>query len=353
MSLADEIKADKNSYLFLSRASTAIYLTLLHEKIDSGRILVPANICYAAIYPALYAGMQVKFCDVDAKSGNVTPKLFLSSLDDSVEAAIIPHMYGNPVTGLNKISRICKEKGIILIEDCASAMGAVTDEYELGKMGDYVIYSTGYSKTLDIGYGGILYSKRPGIENILELEEKLPFLTDDMKKSEETFSKVYRTLRNAGTDTSYSRAVFDAYKNTCRDVFLHKITKAEKENIYLSLDRLPGIIRERREGCALYSKLLSSSVDMPYDFSPGAVPWRYNFFVEKEHRSDIIKRSLEKSIPISDWYPPVTNMFEDTAVYPGCSAHGDAILNLPLMISKEKIIKIAEDMKVVLNAIQQ
>ena len=40
------------------RGGTAVYLLLKHKG-SGGRLLAPANLCYAALYPALYAGWSV------------------------------------------------------------------------------------------------------------------------------------------------------------------------------------------------------------------------------------------------------------------------------------------------------
>ena len=140
---------EEKNMLITSRASSAIYLVLDSLK-DKGNVIVPANLCYAGIYPILYAGMTPVFCDVEQHSGNTNLDFFKKAVTSKTVAAIIPHMYGNPVKELPEIAEFCKENGILLIEDCASAMGAKAD-YPLGKVGDYTVYSTGYSKTLDLG----------------------------------------------------------------------------------------------------------------------------------------------------------------------------------------------------------
>ena len=52
------------------RGGTAVYLLLKHKG-SGGRLLAPANLCYAALYPALYAGWSVVFCDVDPATGDL------------------------------------------------------------------------------------------------------------------------------------------------------------------------------------------------------------------------------------------------------------------------------------------
>ena len=64
----DITKLRKNS-LFVGRAATAIYLilkTLMEEK----EVILPSNICYAAVYPIIYSNNVPVFVDVDKRTGN-------------------------------------------------------------------------------------------------------------------------------------------------------------------------------------------------------------------------------------------------------------------------------------------
>lgn len=45
--------------------------------------------------------------------------------------------------------------------------------YRPGTVGDYVIYSTGYSKTVDIGIGGLLFSVSADLEDAEKEERSL------------------------------------------------------------------------------------------------------------------------------------------------------------------------------------
>ena len=84
---------EEKNMLITSRASSAIYLVLDSLK-DKGNVIVPANLCYAGIYPILYAGMAPVFCDVDQHSGNTNLDFFKKAVTSETVAAIIPHMYG-------------------------------------------------------------------------------------------------------------------------------------------------------------------------------------------------------------------------------------------------------------------
>ena len=135
-------------------------------------------------------------------------------------------MYGNPVADLQEIARLCGKNGILLIEDCASAMGAESPFYKLGSQGDFTIYSMGYSKTVDLGYGGLIVTRRD-VEPLRNEEKKLPLYTGDSLELE-LFSKVYRTLRNHKGNTAFEKAIYSVLPNAARNELLCRIEDGQR-----------------------------------------------------------------------------------------------------------------------------
>ena len=78
---------------------------------------------------------------------------------------------------------------------------------------------------------------------------------------------------------------------------------------------------------------------MIYHFNEGAVPWRFNLLLGEEKKR-FIKYCLDRSLPISDWYPDVTGMFQRDEEYIGCKLHEEQIVNFPLLLSDEKVLAV-------------
>lgn len=326
-----------------ARASTGIYLALCGGKFNPGaEVVVPANLCYAGIYPVVYAGLKPVFCDVDPDSGNVTLETFSGACNNDTVAAIIPHMYGNPVEELREIAQFCQDMNIVLIEDCASAMGATSSCYSLGNIGDYVVYSTGYSKTLDLGFGGFLYSKYRDLTFVEELEQTLPSHTFENDQNTAFFSKLYRFLRNNGTGTSIEAMIYGGLADACRNDFLHQIDEKKKKWLFCQLSGLPEVIRARRQSLKDYESRLAEVIRCRYPYAQGAVPWRFNILVDSNRRKELISACLEDGLPVSDWYPRVTPLFGEKHDLPGARLHEDRIINFPLLLEEEKKERICD-----------
>ena len=319
--------------LVVARGATGIFLILQSLGLEGYEALVPANLCYAGVYPVVYAGMKPVFCDVDPESGNVTPEGVASLLSDQVRVMIIPHMYGNPVRGLEKIRSLCRDRGVTLVEDCASAMGATAAAYDVGSMGDYCIYSTGYAKTIDLGYGGLIVSREHGLDRIAEMEVRLPAETERAHQETALFSALYRVLRNQGEGTRLAERLYRTMMESSRDMLIHRITEDRKAEVLRSLRTLPDVIRKRREAWKEYQERLSGIRHARmYSFAPGAVPWRANLLIEDpELRRKVIQGCLDRRLPVSDWYPRVTPMFGEERHFPGAQWHEEHILNFPLL----------------------
>lgn len=338
MYITDPVLQESRNCIVTGRAATGIYLILVAEHLSGGEILAPANLCYAGLFPAVYADMKIRFCDVDSLTGNVTLETLKAAFTSSVRAAIIPHMYGQPVREMKEIAEFCHMHNVLLIEDCASAMGAKA-EYALGTMGDYTVYSTGYSKTLDLGYGGLVCSSR-SLEELEMLEQNLPCLTCKDEETISFFSKLYRTIRNYGTGTPLEQAIYQALPACLKTSFLHCIDKDQKKKVIDAIKQLPQVIKERRTKLQKYKDALIGSSWRLYPYSEGAVPWRMSLFVPEERRGALIQHMLDEKISVSDWYPRVTPIFMDDGQYPGAQWHEKHIVNLPLLIPDVELSRI-------------
>ena len=325
--------------LLVGRAATGIYL-ILKKRFTNVDILVPANICYAAVYPIVYSGNNPIFCDVNINSGNITLDLFKKYITPYTKAAIVPHMFGNPVLEIEEISNFCKQHNIILIEDCASAMGACINGKIVGSFGDYSLFSTGYSKTLDLGGGGFVISDCDMTDERTEclcLNE----ISEDIKNKINDFSRKYREFRNGNID--FAKSDFFMYaKSDLRDLFIFRSDQTYDGLLKSELEELNNVVSIRRYKNKLYDSLIDYSCPFisKYEYIEGSVPWRKNIFVSENKKKNIVKYLLDNNIPVSDWYPSIAYMFGDYQQYRNTESMEKRILNFPLLISDNEIERI-------------
>lgn len=335
------VTGQKGECFAVGRGAVGIYLALKEIKKKTGKVLVPANICYAAIFPIICAGYNPVFCDVDRYSGNVTLDTIKKVIDCEIIAVIVPHMYGNPVKELLEIAEYLKKNNIMLLEDCAALMVNDGSEYIPGTVGDYVVYSTGYSKTIDIGFGGLLFSSKHTLKEAEKREISLPPFDNSFEKDYLLFSKIYRLIRNEKHKSNMTNDFYMSLQKSFKDDFIYSIDDNKKDKIFLSINNLDNIIKKRRMQYLMYKDCLKNVKYTIYPYDKYAVPWRFNLYVYKDKKR-FIEYCLEKKLPISDWYPCIADMFGDYNIYENALWHETHIVNFPLMIADDKVNEICK-----------
>lgn len=325
----------KKNYLITGRGATAIYLVFCNENLKNIDVIVPANICYAAIYPIIASGNHVIFSDVDRFSGNLSLTLLRKYKSDKTRAVIVPHMYGNSVADLDKIKKWCCDNDVILIEDCASSLGGYYENYgDLGCSGDYVIYSFGHSKIVDIGKGGLLSSDRD-LKKAAEELKRLPFCNDEVREMEDELSARYRNARYISND-------YDQVKKLLKDeLFLYQSDSYEEIYEMVNNEELiDKCIARHLNNYVFYDENIDSRFKR-YTYNTGSVPWRFSLMLDHNTRQKVIRTLLENRLPVSDWYPNVTDLFYDTKQpFENVDIMEKELVNFPLDIEKDAILKI-------------
>lgn len=110
----------------VSSGTAALHLSCLGLDIGPGdRGIVPA-ITFAATANCLkYAGAEVAFCDVDARSGLASVQHFSEALAANPDCRVVlPVSYSGSVPDLIGISEASARRGVYVIEDAAHSIGA-------------------------------------------------------------------------------------------------------------------------------------------------------------------------------------------------------------------------------------
>ena len=135
-------------------------------KVKGKTVLCPSNTFMATPLSIIKAGGLVEF--VDCNKDDLC--MSLEDLREKIEkykpiAVFIVHIGGHVAFRIKEIARLCREKGIILLEDCAHAHGSSWNGKKPGVWGDAGIYSFYATKTISTGEGGMLVSKNKDLIN--------------------------------------------------------------------------------------------------------------------------------------------------------------------------------------------
>lgn len=109
-------------------------------------------------------GAQPIFMDVSGTHLNAGLAEVRNAISNGVRAVIITHLYGAICPEIESIATLCAQNGVLLIEDCAQAHGAVLNGRKAGSFGACASFSFYPTKNLGaVGDGGALVTS---IENI-------------------------------------------------------------------------------------------------------------------------------------------------------------------------------------------
>lgn len=148
----------------VSSGTASLHLAYLLAGIKPGdEVVAPLFTCTATNTPLLQIGVRIKFCDVAPDSLNVGLGQIYGAVTEKTKAVVLVHYGGAPVKHTPGIQALCKQRGIILIEDCAQAigasakgLGASAPAIACGTAGDFGCFSFQAVKHVTTGDGGML-----------------------------------------------------------------------------------------------------------------------------------------------------------------------------------------------------
>jgi dTDP-4-amino-4,6-dideoxygalactose transaminase len=332
---------------FVGSGSTALFIFIKHNNVKNKRILCPSNICYSVPYAILASGNIPLFYDINPISGNPDYKSIKETIDknNNIFAAIIPHMYGNPVEERGLIGLTCKKNSIKIIDDCAASIGIQDVNGYIKAESDAVIFSFATNKHIDLGAGGVLAMNEKIDINLYD-----KYIENDLimhKIKTEMLDKIYKPI-------FYSEYYFDLIENlnTFNSFFQNAfIYKFQPDTFYLQklfqqLNELKSNIKYRQETIDYINDHINYNQNFieKYIFNTGSNPWRFNILIaNKKIRMLLIKKMLKNTLPVSIWYPPIDSIY-GYKIQQNSKVFSDKILNFDFINASKKQIDIFIDL---------
>lgn len=124
-----------------SDMSSAMLLALHLCGVRAGdEVLSPAYTCMSSAAPIANLGTRPRWVDVDADTGLLDPVALQARITPRTKACVVYHAAGYPAA-MPEIAALCRDRGIALIEDCNTALGARLQGRNLGGWGDAAVHS--------------------------------------------------------------------------------------------------------------------------------------------------------------------------------------------------------------------
>ena len=140
----------------VSSCTAALHLSLVVLGIKQGDEVITTPLTFASVANVIvHTGAKPVFADVEKETGNIDPHEIIKKITQKTRAIIVTHLFGRPVN-LDAILKIAQKHKLILIEDCAHALGAYYKGRHVGSVGDFGAFSFYVTKNITTGEGGAL-----------------------------------------------------------------------------------------------------------------------------------------------------------------------------------------------------
>ncbi|MFC1822873.1 DegT/DnrJ/EryC1/StrS family aminotransferase [Thermodesulfobacteriota bacterium] len=139
----------------MNSATSCLTAAVLACGLNPGDEIITTPFSFTATATALYAaGAKVVFADIDPNTYCLDPQSVLDNITERTRAVVPVHILGNGGHFI-EIEGICREKGLIIIEDSAQALRCKLGGRYLGSLGAVGVFSFQETKNIMTGEGGM------------------------------------------------------------------------------------------------------------------------------------------------------------------------------------------------------
>ncbi len=236
----------------ISSGTAALHLAL--QALDIGRgdeVLAPSYVCDSLLHAIHYVGAEPRVLDVGWHS-NLEIETALANISERTKAVIVPHMFGRPIDCRPLVGKV------MVIEDCALALGARFDGKQVGTIGEMAIFSFYATKLMTTGVGGMVTSS-----------------------SKELLDRLLDLRWHADRDEYAVRYHYD-------------MTDIQAALGRSQLRRYSQFLQRRRELAAGYLKAFKGLEIVLPEIKPGTEPAWYRFVFRAPGRGDEVRRKARE-----------------------------------------------------------
>ncbi len=154
-------------------AMSVLHASLIAAGVKPGDEVLCDPVCVFGAVAVLYQRATPVFVDCQPVTFNMDPDLMEERITDRTRAVVVTHIGGLPAQ-MDRICRIARRHGLIVIEDCAHALLARYRGRYVGTWGHIGSFSFQASKQLSLGDGGMAITNRRRLADSLALHAGAP-----------------------------------------------------------------------------------------------------------------------------------------------------------------------------------
>jgi len=203
-----EFERDFSAYVGCKHAiavsSGRLGMHLILEALDpqpGSEAIVPAFNLFAVIERFCQLGIAPRFCDIRRDDLNIDPDAVEQSITPRTRFLLATHMFGHPAD-MDRLVAIARRHRLILLEDCAHALGSKFADRFVGTFGRAAIYSFSVLKLVTTFGGGMIATDDDDLAD--RIRRRLAHLKDQQPRP----AGLKKALTGAIMDLGTRKAVF-------------------------------------------------------------------------------------------------------------------------------------------------
>jgi dTDP-4-amino-4,6-dideoxygalactose transaminase len=132
----------------VSNGTDAISVALRALGVGPGHeVIAPAHTFFATIAAIAHTGATPVLVDIEPETMTIDPRCVVAAVGPATRAIVPVHLNGHPVD-MDPILALARERGLLVVEDCAQAHGARYKGRRCGSLGDAAAFSFYFTKNL-------------------------------------------------------------------------------------------------------------------------------------------------------------------------------------------------------------
>jgi UDP-4-amino-4,6-dideoxy-N-acetyl-beta-L-altrosamine transaminase len=307
-----------------SNGTTALHLACAVLELGAkDTVWVSAVSFVASANCVRYCDANVDFVDVEPATGNLDVVALNKKLQKAVlthtlpKALIAVHLAGQPCD-LEEIGVLCRQYGIILIEDACHALGAHYQGSPIGSClhSDMTVFSFHPVKPITTAEGGAVTTRDQQLAAKLRLYRSHGITRDPQA-----------LLMPSPGEWYYEQQLLG---------FNYRLTDIQAALGLSQLSRLDQFIAQRCELARRYDELLSPLPVQPLQQSNNRQSGYHLYVIQVAERDQVFARMRAAGIGVNVHYIPIPaqpyyrGLGHDPAAYPGAQAYYQRAISLPL-----------------------
>ena len=264
----------------VSNGTVALHLALEALGIGEGdEVIVPDFTFAASINAVIYTGATPVLVDIDPETWTINIEEIKKAITPKTRAIMPVHIYGHPCD-MDAIMAIAREHNILVVEDCAEALGSYYKGKPVGSFGEAATFSFFGNKVITTGEGGMVCFKHKAHF------EKGKILRDHGMSPEKRYWH-----QEVG--------------------FNYRMTNLQAAIGVAQMEQLGGFLQKRKEMAGEYDKAFHAIAGVkPQPLKDWAVSchWLYTVLVDestKQDRDDLIRKLLLNGIETRPTFYPL------------------------------------------------